>query len=737
MKRFAILWVAVGLANMALGQVPQVPRRVQFADMTLTLTDAARREIQEDVESLHAGITYLQEKADRARLYMPIVEQIMREEGVPEDFKFLAIQESAFVPDAVSTSNAIGFWQFKEPSAFEVGLKINRQVDERMNIVSATRGACRYLKSFNETFDNWWYSLQAYNNGFTGAQNVLPTSGYGKRTMQVTKQSHWYIKKYLAHRIAYTDAVEPLARPARIYALYETEGGESLNQLSRQLGVDGQEMKDLNIWLKSSRVPDDKNYFVLYPIDNPSAQDLQVLNPQQMDEEVLQVPQPSNQEEYPIIFADKRVSNQPFRITINGKRAIVAGRYDDIHTLASKAEILPEKLRELNDMDRAQAVIPGQYYYLENKRNRARVYYHTVQPEETLWLISQKYGVKLNRLVQKNRLTGVNSIEPGMLLWLRFIRPADIPVQYDEEIKAANNPNLQHNEEMIAAAISFLDQEGPETEVDAASTLPTPATLPPPVVREIDTVVEQDTLLMLYPATAEPEATSEEILMAVPEEEEEKEEVTPILLYPAPKEEQEEIVAAPQDTSRTNVILAVPSEFEVATTELDAPATTPSPTENVQEDIPIEDVAVLTMVSSPGMDTLEEEVFEEESDPILAPSRPDFHSVQQGETLYGIARLYEIPFQRLVEYNQLDPSTPIDIDQKLKIPPKSAENAENPTSENSTELAGESVVVHEVQAGETMYSLARQYSVKVEDIRHWNEKPDYTLKVGEKLIIKR
>ncbi|HAP58724.1 MAG TPA: hypothetical protein DCR93_04170, partial [Cytophagales bacterium] len=471
----------------------------------------------------------------------------------------------------------------------------------------------------------------------------------------------------------------------------------------------------------------------------PSAQDLQVLNPQQMDEDDFEVPQPSNQEEYPIIFADKRVSNQPFRITINGKRAIVAGRFDDIHTLANKAEMLPEKLRELNDMGRDQEVIPGQYYYLENKRNRARVYYHTVLPEEDLWLISQKYGVKLERLVQKNRLASANAIEPGMLLWLRFIRPADIPVQYDEEIKAANNPNLQHNEEMIAAAVSFLDQEGPNTQVAAGNQLPTPATLPPPVVREIDTVVAQDSLPVLYPATLQPEESStiaveeteplvEDELPNAAAETQPIEEEDPLLLYPAPTEPETRVIvdtiSEVSENSPSTEDLVVPEEF---VEDLTAPEGSHSPTPTVEVDIP-EDTPNSTEeedIPSPSTIVPEETL------------RPETHSVQQGETLYGIARRYEIPFQMLVDYNQLDPNTPIDIDQTLKIPPKSSKNAENTTSETTSSLAGEEVVVHEVVAGETMYSLARQYSVKVEDIRHWNEKPDYTLKVGEKLIIKR
>jgi membrane-bound lytic murein transglycosylase D len=77
--------------------------------------------------------------ADKARLYFPIIERIFAEERVPDAIKYLAIQESSLIPDAVSSANAVGYWQFKDFTAREVGLRVDRQVDERKNIVSASQ----------------------------------------------------------------------------------------------------------------------------------------------------------------------------------------------------------------------------------------------------------------------------------------------------------------------------------------------------------------------------------------------------------------------------------------------------------------------------------------------------------------------------------------------------------------------------------------------------------------------
>ena len=120
----------------AAAQVKEVPHKMSFAGMTLTIRDDARREIQKDVDALTQSPKHFQIKADRARTYFPVIERIFREENVPEDFKFLVLQESSLVADAVSVSNAVGFWQFKDFTAIEMGLRVDKEIDERMNIAA-------------------------------------------------------------------------------------------------------------------------------------------------------------------------------------------------------------------------------------------------------------------------------------------------------------------------------------------------------------------------------------------------------------------------------------------------------------------------------------------------------------------------------------------------------------------------------------------------------------------------
>ena len=161
MRFFAVALIFFGAASYA--QTPEVPHKMQFAGMTLTIRDEARREIQKDVDALTQHSRYFIMKAERAKTYFPIIEKIFAEEGVPDDFKFLVLQESALVADAVSVSNAVGFWQFLDFTAMEMGLRVDKEVDERMNLVSATHAAAKYLKQNNYRNCKKSHLLQRYN----------------------------------------------------------------------------------------------------------------------------------------------------------------------------------------------------------------------------------------------------------------------------------------------------------------------------------------------------------------------------------------------------------------------------------------------------------------------------------------------------------------------------------------------------------------------------------------------
>ena len=112
----------------------------------------------------------------RANKYFPILEPLLKKYGLPDDFKYLAVAESALI-DETSSAGAAGMWHFMRATGKEYGLEINRNVDERYNIEKATKVAAEYLKKSKERLGSWTLAAAAYNAGNYGIAKRLKTQG--------------------------------------------------------------------------------------------------------------------------------------------------------------------------------------------------------------------------------------------------------------------------------------------------------------------------------------------------------------------------------------------------------------------------------------------------------------------------------------------------------------------------------------------------------------------------------
>ena len=102
----------------------------------------------------------------------PSIEKILEEEGVPDDFKYLAVIESA-LENVRSPKGAKGFWQIMPSTAKEYGLEVNSNVDERYHIEKSTRVACTYLKKAKKRLGSWTLAAASYNRGMYGTDRLL------------------------------------------------------------------------------------------------------------------------------------------------------------------------------------------------------------------------------------------------------------------------------------------------------------------------------------------------------------------------------------------------------------------------------------------------------------------------------------------------------------------------------------------------------------------------------------
>jgi len=165
--------------NYAIYALP-MPENLNFAGEAVPIENP---DIYERMDRELLVNTYWQSNAllllKRANKYFPVIEPILKEYGVPDDFKYLAVIESGLT-QAVSPAKAVGFWQILEGTGKDFKLEINDNVDERYHIEKSTRVACEYLKKSKERFGTWTMAAAAYNAGNTGGLRQLERQDVSK-----------------------------------------------------------------------------------------------------------------------------------------------------------------------------------------------------------------------------------------------------------------------------------------------------------------------------------------------------------------------------------------------------------------------------------------------------------------------------------------------------------------------------------------------------------------------------
>jgi membrane-bound lytic murein transglycosylase D len=371
--------------------------------MSLTIRDDAKREIQKDVDALTKSQRYFNLKVDRARTYFPIIEKIFKEEQLPDDFKYLVLQESSLTPDAVSPSNAVGFWQFKDFTAQEMGMRVDRDVDERMNIVSSSHGAAKYIKANNWYFNNWVLALQAYQMGKGGVIEALGDKYNGDSHMEINSETYWYVKKFLAHKIAFQEACD--GRPQTTVGLYEPKGKKRLSDIADEVSVDVATLKEYNKWIKNGVIPDDKAYFVSIPGGSI---------PEDFNTLVLNSPKS------PIVTTAtvKGTYADDIKFHVNGVLVIKALPGEVVSSISKRADLDPAKFIALNDISIDARIKPGAYYFVKKKRKKSAFSVYQTKEGDDLWQISQQQGIQLKYLKRYNAGLADKALQVGTLVKL-------------------------------------------------------------------------------------------------------------------------------------------------------------------------------------------------------------------------------------------------------------------------------------------------------------------------------
>lgn len=224
--------------------------------------------------------TYWQSNAllliKRANKYFPVIEPILKEYGIPDDFKYLAVIESSLT-QAVSPARATGFWQLMEGTGKDYKLEINSNVDERYHIEKSTRAASEYLLKSKKKFGNWTMAAAAYNAGNLGISRQVDRQDENDYyDLLLNEETGRYIFRILALKEIMSDPAkygfiydeEHLYQPIPTYKVKVDKPVKDFAEFAKSHGINYKILKIHNPWLREAHLNNSsgKEYLIEIPV---------------------------------------------------------------------------------------------------------------------------------------------------------------------------------------------------------------------------------------------------------------------------------------------------------------------------------------------------------------------------------------------------------------------------------------------------------------------------------------
>ena len=214
----------------------------------------------------------------RANKYFPIIEPILKQQGVPDDFKYLAVAESDLT-NVVSPANAVGIWQFLESTGEEYGLEVNDEVDERYHLEKSTEAACKYFKQAYSKYHNWTLVAASYNMGMKGLNTQLEKQLQDNYyDLLLNDETARYVYRILALKLILTNPVQygfkiddsDMYTEIPSYEIEVDTSIENIAEFAKSYSTNYKIIKKLNPWLRNSVLKNDagKSYSIKIPLEN-------------------------------------------------------------------------------------------------------------------------------------------------------------------------------------------------------------------------------------------------------------------------------------------------------------------------------------------------------------------------------------------------------------------------------------------------------------------------------------
>lgn len=351
----------------------------------------------------------------RSERYIPMMREVLRKEGLPEDLVYLAMIESGFTPHAVSVASAVGPWQFISGTGKRYDLRIDQWIDERRDPLKSTVAAAMYLKELYSLFNQDWYLAAA---GYNAGENKIlrAIDKYNTRDFwEISKGSYLkretkdYVPKLLAAAIiakeparygfadvAYLPPVEfdSVAIPSRT----------DLDLVAKLCEVDVKTIKDLNPELRRWCTPPD---YPDYELKIPKGKR------KSFDEAYAQIP-PDQRYIERIVYSRYRVKKRDTLQAIARRYGTSAGALAEVNKLKPTSNIrgrtllVPVPAAPEDTAERAVAKASPQ-----KDQSREFNKYYTVKRGDTVASLSKKFNISQRILAAWNNLKGKMALHPG------------------------------------------------------------------------------------------------------------------------------------------------------------------------------------------------------------------------------------------------------------------------------------------------------------------------------------
>ncbi len=255
----------------------KIPNKLSFANEQVPIE---KTYVKENLDRELLINTYWQSQTllflKKKNRYFNIIEPILKRNNIPDDFKYLAVIESSLMPRIVSPSGAVGIWQLMKPTAIELGLEVNKEVDERYNIEKSTEAACKYLQEAFDIYQSWTLAAASYNAGKNAINKQLKkqkADNYYKLLLGPETSRYIYriiaIKQIFKNPETYGFHIkkEDIYPNIKVDTIKYDKSISNIADYAIKHNISYKEFKDLNPWLRENTLTNknNKTYKILIP----------------------------------------------------------------------------------------------------------------------------------------------------------------------------------------------------------------------------------------------------------------------------------------------------------------------------------------------------------------------------------------------------------------------------------------------------------------------------------------